>query len=172
MFGKNKKRSFIDKLTGSVHIDEYDDDYLDRDENIELHEDELDTDHLDSHRTSRSIQAESIEEEGELSVDVYESPTEIVVKAMVAGVKPADLDIDIARDTVTIYGSREYAEEVNEENYYHKELYWGSFKRKIMLPEEIDVDAAEATERHGLLVIRLPKLDKSRKTKLRVKSER
>ncbi|MBX4209529.1 Hsp20 family protein, partial [Candidatus Parcubacteria bacterium] len=48
--------------------------------------------------------------------------------------------------------------------------YWGSFSRTIMLPEEIEVEEAEAIERHGLLTIKLPKVDKSKQNKLRVKS--
>ncbi len=71
---------------------------------------------------------------------------------------------------VTIKGKREEAREVSEDDYFHRELYWGSFSRTILLPEEIDVEAAEATERHGLLMIKLPKIDKRRQTKLRVKA--
>jgi HSP20 family protein len=89
---------------------------------------------------------------------------------MVAGVKPQDLDINITRDMVTIHGTREDSIEVTQENYFHKELYWGSFSRNIILPEEIDVEEADAKEKHGLLMITLPKLDKDRKTKLSVKS--
>jgi len=71
---------------------------------------------------------------------------------------------------VTIRGTREEIDEVKQEDYYHKELYWGGFSRNIILPEEVDVEGADAKEKHGLLVIKLPKLDKDRKTKLSVKS--
>ena len=79
------------------------------------------------------------------------------------------MDIAITRDMVTIRGHREEAHEVSEEDYYSRELYWGSFSRNILLPQEIDVEGAEATEKHGLLTLRLPKLDKHRETKLKVK---
>ena len=88
---------------------------------------------------------------------------------MVAGVKPEDLDISITRDMVTIKGKRETERFINEEDYYHKELYWGSFSRTIMLPSEVDVEESEAIEKHGLLILRLPKIDKSRQTRLKVK---
>ncbi|TSC68130.1 MAG: HSP20 family protein [Parcubacteria group bacterium Gr01-1014_72] len=114
--------------------------------------------------------AENNPEEGELPVDVYQSSDAIILKTLVAGVRPEDLDISITRDMVTVRGSREETRDVNGDDYFHHELYWGSFSRTIMLPQEVDVDAAEASERHGLLVIKLPKLDKSRQTKLKVRS--
>ncbi len=93
-----------------------------------------------------------------------------MVKALVAGVNPNSIDISLTRDMMTIRGNREEHKEVTEENYFYKELYWGSFTRTILLPEEVDVDMAEATTNHGILVIRLPKINKERKTKLKVKS--
>ncbi len=108
-------------------------------------------------------------EEGELTVDVYQTPTEVVIKTMVAGVKPEDLDVAITRDMVTIKGKRETERSVSDDDYYHRELYWGSFSRTIMLPAEVEVEEAEAVEKHGLLIITLPKIDKHKQAKLRVK---
>jgi HSP20 family protein len=108
--------------------------------------------------------------EGQLTVDVFQTPDDIIVKTMVAGVKPEDLDISITRDMVTIRGNREETREVSDEDYFSKELYWGTFSRTILLPQEIDVEASEASEKHGLLTLKLPKIDKGRETKLKVKS--
>ncbi len=109
-------------------------------------------------------------EEGELAVDVYQTPDDIVIKTMVAGVRPDDLDLSITRDMVTIKGRREESHEVESEDFFHKELYWGTFSRTVLLPQEIDVEGAEASEKHGLLIVKLPKIDKDRQTKLKVKS--
>ncbi|MDE1924966.1 MAG: Hsp20/alpha crystallin family protein [Patescibacteria group bacterium] len=110
------------------------------------------------------------EAEGELAVDVYQTPTHLIIKAMIAGVKPEDLDISITRDMVTVRGKRERHTEGTAGDFFFSELYWGSFSRTIVLPQEVEIEEAEATEKHGLLVIRLPKLDKSRQAKLKVKS--
>ena len=107
--------------------------------------------------------------DGQLTVDVYQTPTEIVLQTMVAGVKPEDLEISINREMVTIKGRREQVKTVSEDNYFFQELYWGSFSRTVVLPEEIDVEESEATENHGLLTIRLPKIDRKKTQKLRVK---
>jgi HSP20 family molecular chaperone IbpA len=110
------------------------------------------------------------EEAGELAVDVYQTPSHIIIKAMIAGVRPEDLDVSITRDLVTIKGKRERHTEGTAGDFFFQELYWGSFARSIVLPQEVEIEEAEATEKHGLLVIRLPKLDKGRQAKLKVKS--
>lgn len=119
---------------------------------------------------ARENWVEEEEREGELTVDVYQTPESIIIKTMIAGVRPEDLDISISRDMVTIKGRREEEKVVREEDYFARELYWGSFSRTITLPTEIDVDEAEAVEKHGLLILKLPKLDKKRQSKLKVKT--
>jgi HSP20 family protein len=120
----------------------------------------------------REIPQELPEEtmEGELSVDVYQTPTHIVIKAMIAGVRPEDLDVSITRDMVTIRGKREQHTESTTGDFFFQELYWGSFSRTIVLPQEVEIEEAEAVEKHGLLIIRLPKMDKGRQAKLKVRS--
>lgn len=147
-----EKRSFFERLTGSVPITR---DFEDEEEQLEVEE--------------KSDWINNAPEEGELTVDVYQNPNEIIIKSMVAGVKPEDLDVSITRDMVTIKGKRETERTVADDDYFHRELYWGSFSRNIVLPQEIDVDGAEAIEKHGLLILRLPKLDKHRSTKLKVR---
>ena len=122
---------------------------------------------------NRLLQEEPVEEheeEGELAVDVYQTPTHIIIKAMIAGVRPEDLDVSITRDMVTLRGKRERHVEGVAGDHFFSELYWGSFSRTIVLPQEIDIEGAEAIEKHGLLTLRLPKLDKGRQAKLKVKS--
>jgi HSP20 family protein len=109
-------------------------------------------------------------ETGELSVDVYQTADAIVVKAFIAGVQPNSVDIALTRESLTISGTRSEEKEVEEDGYFQRELYWGAFSRTILLPEEIDVDMAEASEKHGILMIRLPKINKARQTKLKVRS--
>ncbi len=109
-------------------------------------------------------------QEGELPVDMYHTGDAIVIRALVAGVSPDDLDISITRDMVTIRGIREEIQETGSDDYYHRELFWGSFTRSLVLPEEVIIDEAEAHEKHGMLEIRLPKVDKDRSTRLKVRS--
>lgn len=149
-------RSFFEKLTGSVRMDDMEDEVVPETK-------------LPSRGSLHDSPIMEETEEGELTIDVYQTPSEIVIKSMVAGVKPEDLDISITRDMVVIKGKRETEKFVKDEDYYHQELYWGSFSRSIMLPAEVEVEEADAIEKHGLLIIRLPKIDKNKQTRLRVK---
>lgn len=108
--------------------------------------------------------------EGQLPVDVHQTSSDIIIRAFVAGVRPDELNISISRDMVEIEGSRMEREQVTGADYFTRELFWGSFSRTIMLPQEIDVEAASASAKDGLLTIILPKLDKARQTKLKVKT--
>ena len=110
------------------------------------------------------------EEEGELAIDMHQTPTDIILRTIVAGVRPEEIDISIARDMVTIRGKREESHDIIGEDYFHRELYWGAFSRTVILPTEINVDEAEAMNKNGMLLIRLPKLDKNRQTKLKIKT--
>jgi HSP20 family protein len=103
------------------------------------------------------------EEEGELTVDVYQTAHDIVVQSMIAGVQPENLSITITRDLITIKGKREVARGIHEDNYFIRELYWGSFSRTISLPHEVEAEDAEAVEKHGLLTIKITK-DQQRQT--------
>lgn len=166
-----KKPSFLERLTGAVPANDYDR-ILDEEHHFGDGEDE--DNNLYQEDNQDSWQDESLEEttpqEGELPVDMYQTNDAIIIKALVAGVSPTDLDISITRDMVTIRGVREEYQETNDDNYFHRELFWGSFARTLVLPEEVVIDEAEAQEKHGLLEIRLPKLDKHRSTQLKVRS--
>ena len=153
----SKKKSFFERLTGG----------------IKLEEDFEENENAPEKKYSLKKEANWIEEESEeaqLAVDVYQTPSEIIIQTMVAGVKPEDLSVNITRDMVIIKGKREENRNITDDNYFVKELYWGSFSRTILLPQEIEPEEAEAVEKHGLLIIKLPKIDKEKKTTLKIKS--
>jgi HSP20 family protein len=118
----------------------------------------------------RDFEEEEEDDDAELAVDVYQTPNEVILKTMVAGVRPEDVTIQISRDSVTIKGRREEERNIADGDYFYQELYWGGFTRTITLPHEVDPDEAEAVDRHGLLTIRLPKIDKTRVQKVKIKS--
>ena len=159
------KPSFFSRITGSAP--EYEDDFQPSEKSTrsQMRGEEDRNSHV-------SVRSEQWNEEpgGELAVDVYQTADSIVVKAFIAGVQPNTVDISLTREVVTISGSRADEKEVDEENYFQRELYWGSFSRTILLPEEVDVDMAEASEKHGILMIRLPKINKKREMKLKVRT--
>ena len=167
-----KKPSFLERLTGNTSSNNSDYDRILDDDHHFGDEEETQDANYDSDETWQEDQDShnSTPQEGELPVDMYQTNDAIIIRALVAGVSPADLDISITRDMVTIRGLREEYQETNDDNYFHRELFWGSFSRTLVLPEEVVIDEAEAQEKHGMLEIRLPKLDKHRSTQLKVRS--
>jgi len=163
------KRSFFERLAGSVMVEDNDPE----EEEIEV---DIDRRSLKKFNDAEKVvsqarlEEEFEEEDGELSVDVYQTQNEIIIEAMIAGVKPEDLQISITRDMVTIKGRRDGNTQILEDDYFYRELYWGSFSRSILLPHEIEIESVEAVEKHGLLIIRLPKVDKAKQAKVKVKS--
>jgi len=111
------------------------------------------------------------ESEGQLTVDVYQTSSEIVVESAVAGIDPDDLDINVTNDSISIKGRRRKEKEVKDEDYLYQECYWGKFSRSVILPQEVDPDKASVTFKNGILTVRLPKLEKRKSKKLKVKSE-
>lgn len=111
------------------------------------------------------------ENEGQLTVDVYQTPSHIVVASTIAGVEPEDLDVEITSESVTIRGKREREETVATDDYFYQECYWGKFSRSIIFPQEIDADKATAEFHNGILRVKLPKLDKQKVRKMKVKFE-
>lgn len=109
------------------------------------------------------------EQDGWLTVDVYQTPTEIVIESAVAGVNPDELDIVATPDSVSIKGERHREKEVRDEDYLHKECYWGRFSRSVILPQEVDPENAEVHFKNGILTVHLPKSEKQKMKKLRVK---
>ena len=119
-------------------------------------------------RSSDLFDAEE-ESEGQLTVDVYQDKDDIVVQSTVAGVDPENLEINITNESVTIRGKREKLEAIEDKDYFYQECFWGKFSRSIILPHEVDPDAASATLKNGVLTIRMPKINKLKAKKLKVR---
>ena len=109
------------------------------------------------------------ESEGQLAIDVYQTPTSIVVESAIAGVEADELDIEISPESVTIKGTREKSEKIKKDDYLYQECYWGRFARTVILPQEVDSDKASASIKNGILKVILPKLNKSKTKKIKVK---
>jgi HSP20 family protein len=167
-----KKLSFLDRLTGGQTDDMdriLDDDHeFGADDDLAVDQDDYaeDEEWADEDRSVQTAEPQ----DGELPVDMYQTDDEIIIRAIVAGVDPSDLEISITRDMVTVRGIREEYQEAQDDGYFHRELFWGSFSRTLLLPEEVAIDESDAQEKHGMLEIRMPKLDKHRSTQLRVKT--
>lgn len=168
-----RKQSFLERLTGTQVVE---DDNLDvvslhpRSRIAQSRTAREDEEVYDDESEEEVVDEEDEEVEAGLAIDMYETDNELVIQSMIAGVTTENLQIAITRNIVTIKGKRIPPNGIPEDSYVERELYWGVFSREIELPFEIDTDGAEAVEKYGLLIIRLPKLDTNRMQELKVKS--
>jgi HSP20 family protein len=102
---------------------------------------------------------------GELVVDVFETDAEFVVSAPIAGVQIKDLDISVEKGMMVIKGDRSNPHTHPEKKYFYQECYFGPFARKIVLPENINTEEAEAQMDKGMLTVKIPKVTEDGATK-------
>jgi HSP20 family protein len=108
---------------------------------------------------------------GELALDMYETDNDLVVNAALPGVNPDDVDITITGDTLTIKAEAKVEKKTEKANYYRQELRYGACSRTVGLPVPVQADKAEATFKHGILTIRIPKAEEARPKVIKVKAE-
>jgi HSP20 family protein len=106
------------------------------------------------------------------AIDVYQTPDEVVVKAIMPGVKPEDVEINITEDTLTIKGEAKGTEEVKREDYLYREHHHGSFVRSVNLPHALQTDKAEATADDGILTLTIPKAEEAKPRTIEVKAKK
>lgn len=110
-------------------------------------------------------------EEGQLAIDVFETEDDIVIQSTIGGIKAEDLDVSIEDDMVTIRGSRENKIEKEGKKYFYQECFWGSFMRKVILPEEVDAGKSTASIKDGVLTLTMPKIHRKTKKKITIQQE-
>lgn len=93
-----------------------------------------------------------------LALNVFETPTTLVIKAALPGVKPDEVDIAIDGDTLTISGEFKADEESEGTEYHRRELHVGAFERALRLPERFQAEQAAAVFENGILTLTVPKV--------------
>lgn len=174
-------KSFFERLTGARvlqeadtqmddEVESYEPEFSDDDVAEAMEESEVAVEEDDYSDEAPEEYAESEEQEGQLTVDVFQDDENVIIQSTIAGVSPDDLDVSITNDMVTIRGERRQQYNIDQEDYFYQECYWGTFSRSIILPIEIDADRAEAKIKNGVLTIRIPKANTAVTRKLKVKA--
>jgi len=150
-----KDKNLINKIMGTQTVEE------DSDEEM-----------VDNEETNTQPQASQedwlSEYEGQLTIDMYQTKDNVIIKSTIAGVRPEDIDVTIANDMVTIRGERKRDFEASSEDYFYQECYWGSFSRSVVLPVDVDIEQVSADLKDGILTVILPKAAKAKARKVRV----
>lgn len=103
------------------------------------------------------------------AVDIYEKGNDLIIEAPLAGIDPDKMDISVENDVLTVQGKMEKKSEVEDKNYYRREIRSGSFYRQVPLPSHVIGDKASAAYENGVLKISVPKAAEKKAKKIEVK---
>ncbi|MFA5021529.1 MAG: Hsp20/alpha crystallin family protein [Patescibacteria group bacterium] len=103
------------------------------------------------------------------AIDVYETKDNVVIETPLAGIDPKDVEIAVENDVLTIKGETKKESEVDEKNYYRKEVARGSFFRSVAMPSRVVADKADASFADGILKITIPKAEEAKPKTITVK---
>lgn len=106
------------------------------------------------------------------AIDMYEDKDHVIVETQLAGVDPDDVEISIENGVLSIKGESEKKSEVEEKDYYRKEIRRGSFYRSIQLPAHVVADKAEASSDDGVLKISIPKAPEAKSKKIKIETKK
>ena len=120
-------------------------------------------------RPSRALEA--LVEVAAPALDIYQTPSEVVVKAALPGVKPEDVSIDITGETLIIKGEHKAEQEIKKEDYLYQERRYGTFSRSVVLPSGLKTDKAEATMEDGVLTLTIPKVEEVKPKAIKIKAK-
>ena len=151
-----KDKNLINKIMGTQTMESED-------------EETEETEELETAPQAAGSQEDWLSEyEGQLTIDMYQTKDNVIIKSTIAGVRPEDIDVTIANDMVTIRGERKRDFEASSEDYFYQECYWGSFSRSVVLPVDVDIEQVNADLKDGILTVILPKAAKAKAKKVKV----
>ncbi|MEX0940260.1 MAG: Hsp20/alpha crystallin family protein [Candidatus Babeliales bacterium] len=111
---------------------------------------------------------ENLPSNSDLAVDLYDQNDAVIVEMAVAGIDPDKVEISVEDNSLRIAGEREEKEEVEDRNYYRKEIKRGSFERYVALPTAVVPEETRAEFEDGILSIYLPKKKATKASKVKV----
>jgi HSP20 family protein len=106
------------------------------------------------------------------AVDMYEDKDNVIIETQLAGIDPEKVDISIENDVLSIKGEGERKTEVEEKNYYRKEIRRGSFYRSVPLPTRVLGDKASAIAEGGILKISIPKAPETKPKSIKIETSK
>jgi HSP20 family protein len=106
--------------------------------------------------------------DGSLSVDMYETDDNVIVKTAIPGVKADDIEVSVTGDTLTVKAETKEEEEVKRENYLRRERRMGSYCRSVTLPGGLKTDKAQADYTDGILTLTFPKAEEVKPKSIKV----
>lgn len=104
------------------------------------------------------------------AMNVFEEGGNLNFELMLPNYKPDEVDIDVAKDRLTIHATHKEETENKTKKYYRREATESSFYRQVALPKNLNVDKAKATQKHGVLTVSIPMVELPKPKKLKIEA--
>lgn len=102
------------------------------------------------------------------AVDIYETESELVVKADLPEMQEKDIDVRVENNTLTVHGERKFENEVHKDSYLRVERAYGTFSRSFSLPNTISTEGIRAEYQNGVLTVHMPKREESKPKQVKI----
>ena len=106
------------------------------------------------------------------AIDMYEDKDNIIVETQLGGINPENVDISIENNILCLKGESEKQSEIDDKNYYRKEIRRGSFYRSVSLPTKVDGESAKAVNEDGILKITIPKAPEVKPKTIKIENKK
>jgi HSP20 family protein len=110
-------------------------------------------------------------EPGYPAINVWSNGDNVIVTSEIPGVDPAEIEISVEGESLTVSGSRTPEELKEGETYHRQEIAYGHFRRNVRLPFRVDSSKVEARHENGVLTIALPRIEEDKPKKIEIKVE-
>ena len=104
-------------------------------------------------------------------MDISETKDAYVVKAEIPCLDPKEVHVEVKGDLLSIRGERKEEKEEKEESFLRVERSYGTFFRSVRLPSPVDETNVQAKYTNGVLNIRLPKSEESKRKQIDITVE-
>ena len=105
------------------------------------------------------------------TVDVRETKNALEISAELPGIEPKEVEVSVEDGVLTLKGSRNFEKATEGETYHRVERAYGTFERSFSLPTNVDPEKVQATYRHGVLHLTLPKREEAKPRSISIKVE-
>lgn len=119
-------------------------------------------------RIRKDLSEKTTYTEGQLSVDIYQNEDNLIILAPISGCDIHDIELTITDDVLSIKGRRALDPDIDTDNFFTKECFWGTFSRSIVLPTKTETSKILAKFSNGILRIEIPKVEAERTRKIEI----
>jgi HSP20 family protein len=102
-------------------------------------------------------------------IEVSETNKDVIVCASLPGIDPKDINVEIMGNSLILSGECQRETKKEDQKVHRSEFHYGTFMRRITLPDYVKGDAAQAEYKNGVLELRIPKMEEAKRKRIEIK---